>query len=573
VLVVLFLLLLGAGFAQAAPYRYVIANSQDWKDVYSSCLYANLIDAKPYFLVSMRHSRLLVYGLSKGSNVSSLVVQSSKLPYVVKYADYLTSQDVPSVEKVVYSANLELAQELNVTNFIIVDDSYGYNAISVAPYAVKKRAYVLFADENNIDEVVNFLANHRVDSLMIYGIVDRIVVDSLEQYKPLIINEGDKFSDNVEILKLYQQIAHNEQAILTNGEFIEEEIMSGNQPVVFIGRNNVPQVIDDYIKKSDISVGVLIGNDLVGTATNIRRQLGISVFVKFAQGARAPTGPVSKVEALDMFKVPKVIVSLNLIKLAYNTATGTLEVTYQNLKDISAFLRGTFTVTSETGEKQVVGDMNPVFLDAGGMKTLSYDVERFMGKNLTGSAFVVFGEAPNSLEYTLQATMGVDIVNVLDASKINVTSVEYDKSRGVFIVEIQNIGDVDVFVDGELVDLKVGYNLENIGMIKVGKLAPGEKKKFYLRPKKEVFDEDIERNKFVKLRVYYGERENSLVKVFEGDFELIAVSGGIAVWIIVVVLVLLLFLFFLLKLRVKCENCGHRNLVFRSHCKKCGHKL
>ena len=66
--------------------------------------------------------------------------------------------------------------------------------------------------------------------------------------------------------------------------------MSGQEPVLFIGRENVPQKISDYIKSTDIEVGVLIGNELVGTATIVRRQVGISTFVKFAQGARTAAG-------------------------------------------------------------------------------------------------------------------------------------------------------------------------------------------------------------------------------------------------------------------------------------------
>jgi hypothetical protein len=552
----------------------VISNSQDWRDVYSSVIYSNLIGAKPYFMVSMRHSRLLVYGLAKGSEETALVVQSSRLPYVVNYADYLNSQNVLAEEKITYNANLELAELADVRNFIIVDDAYGYNAISVGAFAVAKQAYVLFADENNIDEVVRFLAGRDVDELIIYGIVDRIVVDVLREYNPLIINQGDKFSDNVEIVKLFQELAPNKQVVLTNGDFIEEEVLSGNQPVVFIGRNNVPAVIENYIKSTDIGIGVLIGNDLVGTATNIRRQLGISVFVKFAQGARAPTGPVSEVEALDMFMVPRVRVAIDVISIIYNTATEMIEVTYRNLEDISAFFRGTLTITSLDGERQVVGDASPVFLDAGGLKTLSYSVERFASFNLSGRAFVIFGEAPNSLEYTLDKTLDVDFVNVLDNSKINVTRIWFDKSKGVFMIEIQNIGDVDVFVDAELIDLRIGYNLENIGMLSVGRLQPGEKRTFILRPSKELFDEDLERNKIVKVRVYYGERENALVNVFEGNFELVAVSGGTYIWIVSIIAVVGLLLFFLLlKLRVKCDNCGHRNFITRSRCKECGHKL
>ena len=42
-----------------------------------------------------------------------------------------------------------------LTNFVILDDSYGYNSISVAPYATASKSWVLFADRNNIDDIVD----------------------------------------------------------------------------------------------------------------------------------------------------------------------------------------------------------------------------------------------------------------------------------------------------------------------------------------------------------------------------------------------------------------------------------
>jgi hypothetical protein len=52
--------------------------------------------------------------------------------------------------------------------------------------------------------------------------------------------------------------------------------MSGEYPTLFIGTNNVPDEIRNYIKSSNIEVGVLIGNELVGSATTVRRETGIS---------------------------------------------------------------------------------------------------------------------------------------------------------------------------------------------------------------------------------------------------------------------------------------------------------
>ena len=39
--------------------------------------------------------------------------------------------------------------------------------------------------------------------------------------------------------------------------------MGGESPILFTGKENVPDKIRDYIKSSQIEIGVLIGNDLV----------------------------------------------------------------------------------------------------------------------------------------------------------------------------------------------------------------------------------------------------------------------------------------------------------------------
>jgi hypothetical protein len=196
----LVLLVLSSSNAFAAP-NVVIANSQDWRDVYSTQLYANLIGAKPFFLVSMRHSQLLLFGLPRTEADEALIISSSRLPYVLNYKKSVEAIGLKAEELSLYSANLELANRLDVNNFVIIDDSYGYNAVSVAPYAMVKKAYVLFADANNIDDITRFLSGRSVGEVVIYGIVDRDVVQSLDGFNPVIINKGDKFSDNVEIVK------------------------------------------------------------------------------------------------------------------------------------------------------------------------------------------------------------------------------------------------------------------------------------------------------------------------------------------------------------------------------------
>src|SRR3989344_1533687 len=243
--------------AQEQEPNKILINSQDWKDVYSVMLYSSLTERNAVFLVSDRHSSIILNSVPAQSHVW---IVNSQTPFVTGFGSYARSQGYTAEEFTYQNINIEYARQYDTTKFIIVDDSYGYNAISVAPYAKISNSFVLFADSGNINEIADLLEEKSATDVLIYGHVDREVLDALLQYNPEVINiDGDRFANNVEIVKKYVQISGAKQAILTNGEFIESAFFSGREPVIFIGVNNVPDVTREYVRDSGITVGVLIG--------------------------------------------------------------------------------------------------------------------------------------------------------------------------------------------------------------------------------------------------------------------------------------------------------------------------
>ena len=133
----------------------IIVNSQDWRDVYSAMLYGSLTNRPVSFLVSDRHSGLILNSIPSSSH---LWIINSPTPYVTGFAGFAEGKGY-TVENFDFdSSNFEFADEFETESFILVDDAYGYNAIAVAPYAVASRSYVIFADRDNIDEVSDLLA-------------------------------------------------------------------------------------------------------------------------------------------------------------------------------------------------------------------------------------------------------------------------------------------------------------------------------------------------------------------------------------------------------------------------------
>jgi len=443
--------------------NHLIANSENWEDVYSVVLYSSLEGKSADFLTSTAHGPLLLNAITTDRSIS--IVTSEDDPFVFNYEPMVSAKGYPSVEEIeVKNANLELVDELeNVKNFVIIDGSYGFSAIAVTPYAVQTNSWVFLADRINVAEIEAIIDRVGAGEVLVYGYVDREVSEVMEKYDPLVINTGDRFGDNIEIVKKYKEIKGTKQVLLSNGEFIEKEVVAGKHPVLFTGRDNVPDKIADYLKSSDISVGVLIGNELINAATNIRRSTGISVMVKFAQSARARSDSISQVEGLDLFYLPVPTISLSIDSIKYNTIEKQLEVTYHSESNIPIYLKGTITVLHD-GDSERVGDSDPVFLAPNDFKTLRYpEIEIVDTGDIRAEVLALFGEVANSPDRQLSGSFEISTISVIDKCEIEVNKIEYNKQKESFFVTIGNVAGVDCYVDIELEDIEIDGFEQTIG--------------------------------------------------------------------------------------------------------------
>jgi len=560
--------------------EHVLINSKDWRDVYSGMVYANLNGDKSNFLTSTKHSTIILGAISKESDI--FLINSRDEPYIKSYRATILASGYDSVEDITTrNSNLDLAERLeDITNFIVIDDSYGYNSISVAAYAVSSRSYVLFADEDNIDDVYDFLSEAQVDNLIIFGSVDRDVKTILQEFNPEIINEGDRFDNNLKIIDKYVEInPDTKQVYLSNGEFIEDSLIAGDDPVIFIGKANVPDQVREYIKSSQFQVATLIGNELIGAAQFIKRQIGIPVFVKFAQGARTPTGTISQVEDLDRFPMPQYNLNLGIYEIKYNRATNNLEVTYENFVDLGTYFIPTITVSNSDGEEVVLGSEDCIveededgvlFIDKGSYKTLACGLNIDGEEGLNAYVYTLFGESRKNMEYVLEGTYNISIITILDDTSIVIKGLVYDESSHEFIVEIENTGDVDVWVSPEIIDLIFNDDYINYGIEEPIKISAGKSKKISI-PVDDLTPEDIEENELIRVKAYYGERETSLFKVSFAEFEFQYKQASYYMYVIIIVLILLFILFEFGK--KKCPNCKHKNKRRAKRCVKCHHKF
>jgi len=532
----------------------MIVNSEHWEDVYSTLLYCSFKGIEGEFLTSTKHGTIILNGISTTKRVR--VVTSSDLPYVFNYPSQIRSKNFAGVDEIVVdSANIELIRDLNdIKNFIFVDDSFGFNAVAVAPYAILTKSWVFLTNSRNIGEIDAIVNSRNPDKILIYGYVDKTVRDTLSKYNPEIIDNEDRFKDNIEIVEKYTKINPIQQVVLTNGEFIEREIMSGVEPILFTGRENVPDQIKEYLKNSDIQIGVLIGNELVGAATNIRRSTGISVMVKFARGARSQAGGVSAVEALDMFPLPTPIILLSIHSIKYNRMNSQLEITYKSDANIPIYFKGTITLISDS-DNQKIGDTEPIFIAPGNFKTVIYSKELSSLNNLSAEIFTLFGDNPTSLDRILEARTDIEIIDVIDTCRIDIKSVKYNKQKKAFVIKIKNPSPVNCYANVELKDIVIGYTKNTLSTENPVRILKGKTKNLFI--KEELDSDDLVENEIVKLIAYYGEREDGLINRFEGEFPL-----GIerltlltyAIISIILIIIILIIIFVIIKRREKEEE-------------------
>ena len=548
--------------ASAQEFNHIISNSEDWRDVYSSMLYASLEGAGSDFLVSTKHGAILLNDISRNRDVR--VITSKKLPYVFNYPELIKAQGFADVDEIsVNSANLELINELpDIENFVIIADGYGYSAVAVTPYATQTRSWVFLANRGNIFEIDSVLSRRNVKKVLIYGYVDRQVRDTLSKYSPEVIDTGDRFKDNAEIVKKYLDIKPTKQVALTNGEFLEKELLSGTEPILFTGRDNVPDQIRDYIKGSGLEIGVLIGNELVGAATNIRRTTGMSVMVKFARGARGQTGGIAAVEGLDLYPIPTPNIQLSLYSVKYNKVTKQLEVTYKSDSNVPIYLRGTITIVY-SGQRIRIVDRESVFIAPGDYKTITYN-ETASGEpldfpsteNLEAEIATLFGESASALDRILEQKATVQVVDVLDKCKLtekDIKGVRYNKQKKTFVVIVKNPFDTDCWIDIDLNNILIDGRKTDLGTDGSIKILPGKTKRISIE--QEMTEEDLADNPFVDLTVYSGEREDSLVNTIhirgmELKIESLTIITYAIIALVIVVIVLVIFII-LLKRREK----------------------
>ena len=117
----------------------------------------------------------------------------------------------------------------------------------------------------------------------------------------------------------------------------------------------------------------------------------------------------------------------------------------------------------------------------------------------------------------MEQTSDVEVIDVIDNCEIEIEGVKYNKQKNAFIIKTKNLADIDCWVDLELNNVLIDDIKRTLGTEGSTMIEGGKTKNIYLY--EELTDEDLGKNSFVDVVAYFGEREDSLVKIFKGRFE------------------------------------------------------
>ena len=437
-LIILVLLLTPLAFAQ----DLYIANSANWQNIYSAGLYSALNGKDFKFLVSAKHTEILINEIPRDP-IKITVIESDRVPYVKRYANRLASagHNTDTILISEETGNLDLAKKLTqVDDYIIVNPVFGYDAISAAPLATKTNSYVLFATPDNINELTAFFDETPPANITIIGDIEETVKKELSKYNPRTIDEGNRFSNNIALAEEFREKFKSEQAILTNGEFLENDVFFAgktNQPIIFIGKDRIPTASENYIKTSPYKVFVVLGNDLFGSAQLVKEQSGKPVLIKFAKGT-TNAGGYRSVQGLDIYPTPQLELLLSLEAIFYNADKGRVDMIIRNEKTARTFATSSIIIQDQTTPIVTLGDNNAERLSGFEVRTLSYpeDLSEYTTKNLTAQLIVSYGESQDTIEKALTATVPLPIVSEQNLCDLDITRATYNEKTQRFQISV-----------------------------------------------------------------------------------------------------------------------------------------
>lgn len=462
-------------FCVAHAENYVVVNSIDGRDVVSGIFYAN-VKNEPVKFMAYPNGDPEFLALKVGKEKDILLIQSKDRPVSATLKEILKNRgnNIEIYESTDGSkTNLDLAVRSGTKKFIIVDSAYADGALSVMTYAALEGAYVILADKNNVDQVVNVVKN--AESITIYGYVDKIVkekIGQLQNVKITYIGKGeDRYEDNIEISKIVMEKYNITYLYFTEGTFIEEGMVDSKLPFILSGRL-VPDVTYNFVKdmvgKDKLKISYLIGGTTITPAIRDMRERikneyaqegmnkSFSIWIRYAQVV--PTaGAGGQQTTLDIFPLPAYIPKLAIGEVVYNKEDKNLMVRVDNIGDGPAYFLADIYVKVDGKDYKVFGSDSPQLIEREDKKGLTYslDLSSIEEGNVSAVVIVKYGSNKKTLEDYTSYTGPLAFIAYIDKTNLSVTKIRYDRNNKTLIVFLKNEKDITAYATTD-VELYMG---------------------------------------------------------------------------------------------------------------------
>jgi len=475
-------------FCVAHAENYVVVNSIDGRDVISGIFYANVKNEPVKFMAYPNgDSEFLALKVGKGKDI--LLIQSKDKPVSASLKEVLKNRG-NNIE--IYEStdggktNLDLAVRSGAKKFIIVDSAYADGALSVMSYAALEGAYVILADKNNIDQVVDVVKN--AQSITIYGYVDKAVKEKIEKLQNVKVNyigKGeDRYEDNVAISKMLMEKYNITYVYFVEGTFIEEGMIDSKIPFVLSGRL-VPDVtynfVKEMVKNDKLTTSYLIGGTTIAPAIRdmrerIKNELAqegmnksFGIWIRYAQ-VIPTTGTSGQQTALDIFPLPAYMPKLAIGEVVYNKEDKNLMVRVDNIGDGPAYFLADIYVKVDGKDYKVFGSDSPQLIEREDKKGLTYslDLSSIEEGNVSAVVIVKYGSSKKVLEDYTSYTGPLAFIAYVDKTNVSATKIRYDRNNKTLVIFLKNnkditayaTTDVELYMGGEKTRLVGPKNIE-----------------------------------------------------------------------------------------------------------------
>ncbi len=541
-----FLFLLFFSTFSAVSAETVVINSKDWKDVYYGILYAHYHNYQVFFANSPNPA-----GLFNILPKDKIILIESSQPFVPNLEAQLRIKGYTLAKKIKVSSPYKELMPSGMKKFYVVEEDFPWLCLPAGALARSENAWVLIVNENNARDIAGILS--KASQVIGIGRFKRSVENVLSPYFSRRVEAESKFDIAVELAKEFVKKKKVSQILITEGKYLEPELLKGHAPVLLVGSNLLPEEVVNFIKENDIKTVVAIGAQLTYVGEKIREKTNkkTSVFIKF--GMSTP-GISPRIYALTFFPLPKPELKLSILRVVYDPEKKKLMVQFSNNGNTGIFEFTTFRVLRNGEEVASGGDSQAAFIGAGEKIWKSYEIALSeLTGNFTVEFYTAYGEDPKNLDTYLTEggrkfapplVMPLEMANIRDRSKVEVLEIKYYRDAKKFGVKIKNVGDVKAVVVVKLLNVKI-RGMETSLSSEPRVINPGELKEIFIPA--ELDEEDLKEIANIKVEVDYGEREEVIVNSAVVSLPVKVVSGstvfytGLGVAIVAIAVALLKF--------------------------------